>query len=80
VRLFELARDGRWEEASILYNWFLPLLRFDTGPRFVQKIKFAQERFDIGNARVRPPRLELAGDELMEAERIIATAIEGRMQ
>lgn len=78
VRLFELARDGKHEEARVLYEWFLPLLRLDTGKTFVQKIKFAQERFGIGSARVRGPRLELAGDELAEVERILNTAMETR--
>lgn len=32
VRLFELAREGRWHEATALYRWFLPLLRMDTVP------------------------------------------------
>jgi 4-hydroxy-tetrahydrodipicolinate synthase len=78
VRLFELARDGRDDEARELYEWFLPLLRLDTGKTFVQKIKLAQERFGIGSARVRGPRLELAGDELAEVEAVIAAAKETR--
>ena len=58
IRLFELARDGKHDQARELYEWFLPLLRLDTGKTFVQKIKLAQERFGIGNARVRGPRLD----------------------
>ena len=34
VRLFELGRAGRFEEAAALYHWFLPLLRLDTVPKF----------------------------------------------
>ena len=78
LRLFELARDGRHDEARELYEWFLPLLRLDTGKTFVQKIKLAQERFGIGSARVRGPRLELAGEELAAVEQIIARAKETR--
>jgi 4-hydroxy-tetrahydrodipicolinate synthase len=78
VRLFELARDGKHDEARELYEWFLPLLRLDTGKTFVQKIKLAQERFGIGSARVRGPRLELAGEELAAAEQVIAEAKENR--
>jgi 1-pyrroline-4-hydroxy-2-carboxylate deaminase len=63
VRLFELARDGRAEEARTLYEWFLPLLRFDTLPKFVQLIKLVQQETGMGSERVRPPRLPLAGDE-----------------
>ena len=78
VRLWELCQQGRWDEARVLYEWFLPLLRLDTGKTFVQKIKLAQERFGIGNARVRGPRLELAGAELAAAEQVIAEAKENR--
>ncbi|MEJ2665892.1 MAG: dihydrodipicolinate synthase family protein [Deinococcales bacterium] len=78
VALFRLARDGRAEDASALYRWFLPLLRLDTVPKFVQLIKLVQERVGHGNARVRPPRLELAGSERSEAERVIAAALATR--
>jgi len=67
VALFEAARAGRHEEARRLYEWFLPLLRMDTVPKFVQLIKLAQHATGTGNARVRPPRLELDGVELREA-------------
>ncbi len=75
VRLFELARAGRWEEAAKLYAWFLPLLRLDTVPKFVQLIKLVQEKVGAGNRRVRPPRLELEGAELAAAEAVIAQAL-----
>ncbi len=78
VRLFELARDGRGGEAEALYRWFLPLLRLDTVPKFVQLIKLVQERVGRGSARVRPPRLALAGEELAEAERVVARALAER--
>jgi len=78
VALFELARQGRTAEALALYHWFLPLLRLDTVPKFVQLIKLVQERVGHGSARVRPPRLELAGDERSEAERVIALALAAR--
>ena len=61
VRVFELARDGRLDEARALYEWFLPLLRLDTVPKFVQLIKLVQTEVGQGNAAVRPPRLELVG-------------------
>jgi 1-pyrroline-4-hydroxy-2-carboxylate deaminase len=64
VRVFEDARDGRWESARALYEWFLPLLRLDTVPKFVQLIKLVQAELGQGNAVVRPPRLELSGEEL----------------
>ena len=71
VRLFDLAAAGRWEEATALYHWFLPLLRLDTVPKFVQLIKLAQAETGHGSATVRPPRLELEGDELRAALAVI---------
>ena len=71
VDLFNYAMNGEREKAFALYNWFLPLLRMDTVPKFVQLIKLVQQEVGMGNARVRPPRLELAGAELDEALRII---------
>ena len=83
VELFKLAievREGRGDRARLeaLYGWFLPLLRLDTVPKFVQLIKLAQEMVGMGSARVRPPRLELAGAELVEARRVIQQGIETR--
>lgn len=67
VRLFELARAGKREEVFELYRWFLPLLRMDTVPKFVQLIKWVQAQAGVGSARVRAPRLELQGADLKEA-------------
>ena len=63
VRLFDLARSGEWREARALYDWFLPLLRLDTLSKFVQLIKMVQAEVGRGTVRVRPPRLELVGEE-----------------
>jgi 4-hydroxy-tetrahydrodipicolinate synthase len=59
VRLFELAAAGRIAEARALYDWFLPLLRLDTVPKFVQLIKLVQQETGLGSETVRPPRLAL---------------------
>jgi 4-hydroxy-tetrahydrodipicolinate synthase len=59
MRLFELARDGRADEAEELYRWFLPLLRLDAVPEFVHLVKLAQARAGWGNERVRLPRMPL---------------------
>ncbi len=64
VDLFNLASGGRAREAFELYRWFLPLLRMDTVPKFIQLIKQVQQEVGAGFARVRPPRLELVGEEL----------------
>jgi len=71
VQLFELAARGDRGEARALYEWFLPLLRLDTLSKFVQLIKLVQVEVGQGSARVRPPRLELAGDELTAALALI---------
>jgi 1-pyrroline-4-hydroxy-2-carboxylate deaminase len=73
--LFNYAMNGEKEKAIELYNWFLPLLRMDTVPKFVQLIKLVQEEVGMGSARVRPPRMELAGEELEEALKVIRHAI-----
>ena len=78
VALFNYAMNGEREKAMDLYNWFLPLLRMDTVPKFVQLIKLVQQEVGMGNARVRPPRLELAGAELDEALSVIRKALNHR--
>ena len=71
VRLFDLAAAGRAAEARELYEWFLPLLRLDVAPKFVQLIKLVQQETGMGSERVRPPRLPLAGRERDEALALI---------
>ncbi len=78
VEVFNLTLQGEHEKAMRLYNWFLPLLRLDTVPKFVQLIKLAQAAVSMGNARVRPPRLELIGAELAEAQAVIQHALQHR--
>lgn len=71
VRVYELAAAGRFKEALVLYHWFLPLLRLDTVPKFVQLIKLVQAEVGRGSAVVRAPRLELVGEELDGALAVI---------
>ena len=78
VALFDLATAGRWQETFELYRWFLPLLRLDTVPKFIQLIKLAEARAGVGAATVRPPRLELTGTELEAITTLIDTAIATR--
>ncbi len=70
-RLFDLSSAGRRDAAEALYDWFLPLLRLDTVPKFVQLIKLVQEEAGVGSERVRPPRLVLEGAERAAAVRMI---------
>jgi len=61
--LFNYAMRGEMKKADELYRWFLPLLRMDTVPKFVQLIKLVQQEIGMGSERVRAPRCMLAGAE-----------------
>ena len=78
VRVFELARAGEREAAFALYRWFLPLLRLDTTPDFVQLIKLVQQEVKMGSERVRAPRLVLAGQEREKALALIRGQLAAR--
>jgi 1-pyrroline-4-hydroxy-2-carboxylate deaminase len=78
AELFRAGVDGDMARAFAIYRWFLPLLRMDTVPKFVQLIKLVQQEVGMGNARVRPPRLEVEGKELAEASATIRRALETR--
>jgi 1-pyrroline-4-hydroxy-2-carboxylate deaminase len=78
VRLFELARAGDAAAACRLYDWFLPLLRFDTVPKFVQLIKLVQAEVGMGSERVRAPRLPLTAEERAAALDIARRSLAAR--
>jgi len=78
VQLFDLAMNKGPAAARKLYEWFLPLLRLDTVPSFVQLIKLVQQEVDRGTAAVRAPRLELAGDELELMQALIRERLANR--
>jgi dihydrodipicolinate synthase/N-acetylneuraminate lyase len=80
VDLFNCGMSGESDKAFELYRWFLPLLRMDTVPNFVQLIKLVQTEVEMGNPRVRPPRLELTGDELQQAMAIIRSTLHSKPQ
>lgn len=80
VDLYNYAMNGDFKSAIELYNWFLPLLRMDCVPKFVQLIKLVQQEVGMGSERVRPPRLEVVGEEREEALRVIRHALENRPQ
>ena len=69
VALYNHAMRGELRKTDELYKWFLPLLRMDTVPKFVQLIKLVQQEVGMGHERVRPPRCAMAG-----AERKVALA------
>jgi len=78
VELFRLASEGKTEEAFELYRWFLPLLRMDTVPKFVQLIKQVQQELGVGYARVRAPRMEVRGEELAVTQAAVRSAVANR--
>ena len=80
VDLLNCGITGENEKAFELYRWFLPLLRMDTVPHFVQLIKLVQVEVGMGNARVRAPRLELVGEELEQTRKTIREALRTRPQ
>jgi len=80
VDLFNWGVNGDSDKAFELYRWFLPLLRMDTVPNFVQLIKLVQAEVGMGNTRVRPPRLELVGEELAQTRKTIRDALRARPQ
>lgn len=75
--LFRLALAGRYTEARVLYNWFMPLLHLDARPDLVQCIKLCEAIMGRGSALTRPPRLALpeADRRMVEAlmEKALAT-------
>lgn len=78
IDLYNLAMAGKTAEAAKLYTWFLPLLRLDTVPKFVQLIKLVQAEVKMGTVTVRAPRLELEGEELKAALKVIRTGLKNR--
>lgn len=78
VALFRYATEGQQQKAFELYRWFLPLLRMDTVPKFIQLIKLVQQELGVGSARVRGPRMEVVGEELAETRKVIQEALRTR--
>lgn len=78
VALFNAAIAGDTARADAIYRWFLPLLRLDTVPKFVQLIKLVQAETGTGTATVRAPRLEVTGAERTAALAVLRTALRER--
>jgi 1-pyrroline-4-hydroxy-2-carboxylate deaminase len=78
VRLFELAQKGDHAGAKALYRWFLPLLRLDCVPEFVQLIKLVQQQVGQGEERVRMPRTTAQGPLREQALATIRQALATR--
>ena len=63
VDVYNLCMEGKWAEAEAIYKWFLPLLKLDVVPKFVQLIKLTQQEVGWGHERVRAPRMVIVGEE-----------------
>ena len=74
VELYRLVKTGKYEEALLLYRWFMPLLELDIHPKLVQYIKLAEAQTGIGSEYVRAPRLALIGKEREQVLKVISDA------
>jgi 4-hydroxy-tetrahydrodipicolinate synthase len=73
--LWDLATQGKFEEAVRVYRWYTPLLHLDTHPKLVQYIKLAMAQTGLGSEMVRAPRLPLVGREREEVLAVIQRAL-----
>ena len=78
VRMYDLMCAERWAEAREIYEWFLPLLHLDIGPKFIQQIKLVEELVGVGTARVRSPRLTLTDSAVQKVTEIVEHALANR--
>ncbi len=78
VAIFNLAKQGRHQEALAIYRWFLPVLELDIHPKLVQYIKLAETATGLGTENVRQPRLAIIGEERKKVLGIINKAIANR--
>lgn len=77
-KLWELTRQGRWDEARALYRWAQPLMKLDTHIHFVQYIKLLCQETGLGAEWVREPRLPITGTEREQVLKIIRDALAKR--
>lgn len=78
VAIYNLVQAKKYEEALIIYRWFMPLLELDIHPKLVQYIKLAETETGIGSEFVRAPRLILEGEERETIMKIIREGISKR--
>ncbi len=78
VALFHAARARSAETTRALYAWFLPLLRLDTEPEFVQLIKQVEALVLGESAAVRPPRRPLSPTQARRVESLVEAALSTR--
>ncbi len=71
VDLFAACNEEAPTKSATTFEWFLPLLRYDSDVKFVQRIKFVSEELGIGTSRVRPPRYALNPAEQSELRTVL---------
>lgn len=76
--LWDLAMEGRWEEAREIYRWYTPLLHLDTEVKLVQYIKLTMAEVGYGSEMVRAPRLSIVGEDRERVLGIIHNALKTR--
>jgi dihydrodipicolinate synthase/N-acetylneuraminate lyase len=79
ARLWEACGAGDLAAARERNAELLPLARFDMTPKLVQYFKAALDELGIGGGPVRPPRLELTGEELSALRAAVAHATSARV-
>jgi len=79
VAIYELAKQGRYQEALEIWRWFLPLLRLDTIPTLVQCIKYAEQLAGRGSEKVRAPRMVLPEEQKQYVKSLFDQAMTNRI-
>lgn len=78
VAIYNLVKQGKIEEATKIYRWFMPILELDIHPKLVQYIKLAAQQTGIGSEYVRAPRLSLVDEEREYVLNIINNGLKNR--
>ena len=78
VKLWNLLQQKQYDEALKIYRWFKPLLDLDVSTKLVQNIKLAENLARGASTTVRPPRLDLVGQELEHVTSVIQNALKNR--
>lgn len=76
VEIFNAGRSGKIDAVRPLYRLMTPAFHLDTDVKLVQYIKLAENIVYGAPAGVRPPRLELEGEELARVTAVIEKTVE----
>jgi dihydrodipicolinate synthase/N-acetylneuraminate lyase len=76
VRLFNLAREGKLDEARTLYEPLVASFRWDSRVEFVQAIKWAMDYVGRYGGPCRPPRGPLVPEHVAQLEQDMKRAVE----